>query len=445
MEPVKDQTIIYEEMIINIISEMHNSTLTLKINNQASLIFALQLMNVFSKVEYKDGAFNVVGNTYQQKTNKLLDDLRTFIQNNGNDQRAWQFYNVFANMPDGEHFAIVFHAVDKADRDIIIEDIINLNHPDYELFKQFKEEVMDGVLNNYDLVHYQQGNKQIRIGESVKDKRKCRFCGQSMPVVKFKNDSHTISEGLGNKTIITNDECDTCNGDLGREIEQDLMTYISPLRSLFAVEGKNGKTKVKDDSFALYLSDTGEYRIDLMQKDELEKQHWTFVEKSDDAMKVSFTHPQMVNIQDVYRAVVKYALGVMDAAKLSHFQDTITWVRKKKSASDLPMLCIFLDNDPKNPKKPTITVFTRKSDNKELPYSYEALQVSGVEIFAIIPFCDADDRTFSAEADWTRVMDVLKIYRKMPLLKAVVANDDNPQRITYNFEFKKNKDTQQTK
>ena len=66
--------------------------------------------------------------------------------------------------------------------------------------------------------------------------------------------------------------------------------------------------------------------------------------------------------------------------------------------------------------------------------------MSGVVIFAILPFCDQDDRTFSKKEDWKHTMEVLKIYNKMPFLKSMIPNKDEAERITYNFDFKKRTD-----
>ena len=101
---------------------------------------------------------------------------------------------------------------------------MQLNVPDYEGFRRYRTEVCGILIDNYRMVFYEQKRKQLRIGETDKAKRKCRFCRESMPTVKFDKDAHTISEGLGNKSIITNDECDTCNETLGKDIEQDPVT-----------------------------------------------------------------------------------------------------------------------------------------------------------------------------------------------------------------------------
>ena len=69
-------------------------------------------------------------------------------------------------------------------------------------------------------------------------------------------------------------------------------------------------------------------KFDLFEKVIPEEKYWKF-ERDGDNFKLSFTHPQMVNPQDVYRAVVKYAIGVMDEAQLPYFEGTIKWIRKE--------------------------------------------------------------------------------------------------------------------
>lgn len=414
----------------------HNPSLSIKLDNETATVFALEFINLFSDLIKTEHGIKAQGRTYQRKTPVLMDQLRKFVQGHGNHKELWDFYNVLAELKDGEYFAIVTRTLSTDEYDLIKENVLRLNMPDYETLEQFKKLVCDDLLDNYRLIHYEQERRQVRIGELEKNKRKCRFCGSMMPDVSYAKEAHTISEGLGNKSIITNDECDKCNEDLGREIEQDLITYLSPMRTFMSLRGKNGLVKIKDDSFALYEDSPGQIHIDLFEQEVPELKHWEF-EQNGDNFKWTFTHPQMLNPQDVYRAVVKYAIGVMEDAELPHFQETITWVRKMQSATDLSRLCFYLDNNPKSNEKPCITVFFRKNNDMSLPYCFVELQVSGVVIFGVIPFCDQDDRTFSKDEDWNHLMDVVKIFKQMPALKVIVPNDDTPIRMTYNFEIKK--------
>lgn len=425
------------EMCISIITGgKHNPSLCVKLDSETATIFALEFINLFSDIIKTENGIKAQGRTYQQKSPELMGELRAFIQSHGNRKELWDFYTVLAELKDGEYFAIVTRALNDEEYDAIKDNVMRLNMPDYEGLEQYKKVVCGELLDNYRLIHYEQERRQVRIGEPDKNKRRCRICGESMPTVSYSRDAHTISEGLGNKSIITNDECDKCNEDLGREIEQDLMTYLSPMRTFMSVKGKNGLPKIKDDSFVLYENAPGKIHIDLFEQDEPEMKHWELEQNGDD-FKWTFTHPQMLNPQDVYRAVVKYAIGVMEDAELLYFQDTIAWVRKIKTATDLPRLCFYLDNNPKSDEKPCITVFFRKRDDKSLPYCFVELQVSGVVIFGVIPFCNQDDRTFSKEADWNHLMDVAKIFRQMPLLKVITPNEDAPIRMTYEFVIKK--------
>lgn len=425
------------DMLISIITGgKHNPSLSVRIDSEMATVFALEFINLFSDLIKTENGIKAQGRTYQQKTPELLGELRTFIQGHGGHKELWDFYNVLAELKDGEYFAIVARTLTDVEYEAIKDNVLRLNMPDYEGLKRFKEVVCGELLDNYRIIHFEQDRHQVRVGEPEKDKRKCRYCGEMMPTVSFAKDAHTISEGLGNKSIITNDECDKCNEDLGREIEQDLMTYLSPMRTFMSLRGKKGLVKIKDDSFAMYEDAPGQIHIDLYEQDEPELKHWEFEQNGDD-FKWTFTHPQMLNPQDVYRAVVKYAIGVMENAELSHFKETITWVRKMRTATDLPRLCFYLDNNPKSEEKPCITVFLRMNDDKSLPYCFVELQVSGVVIFGIIPLCDQDDRTYSKEEDWNHFIDVAKIFKQMPVLKVLVPNDDTPIRMTYEFVIKK--------
>ena len=426
------------EICINIVtSGRHNPSLSIKLDSEAAVAFVKGLFCVFGSLEKTiEGSVRAVGRTYQQKTVQLMSDLRTFIQNNGNRKELWDFYNVLSELDEGESFAINTKHLTDSEYDEIKENVLKLNVPDYEGFRRYRTEVCGILIDNYRMVFYEQERKQLRIGETDKAKRKCRFCRESMPTVKFDKDAHTISEGLGNKSIITNDECDTCNETLGKEIEQDLMTYLSPLRTFSSIAGKHGRTKIKDDSFAIYEESPGKIRIDLFDQEIPELKHCTFKEDGEN-FTLSFTHPQKLNPQDVYRAIVKYAIGVMEEVELPYFQDTIDWVNKENTAVDLPKLCFFLDNNPKDDKKPCITVFFRKNSDKTLPYSFIDLKVAGVVVFAVIPFCNQDDRIFSKEEDWKHILEVVKIFEGMPLLKVIIPNEDEEIRMTYNFKIKK--------
>lgn len=57
--------------------------------------------------------------------------------------------------------------------------------------------------------------------------------------------AHAIPEMLGNKSIISFYECDTCNGFFGSGIETDLGNWSKPSRTFSFIRGKNNIPSIK--------------------------------------------------------------------------------------------------------------------------------------------------------------------------------------------------------
>lgn len=98
---------------------------------------------------------------------------------------------------------------------------------------------------NYDII----GQWFVRPGEKVvlgnMQNRICRFCGKQSPEVTFRKVAHAIPELLGNKSIESAYECDTCNQGFGSGIENDLGNWSKPMRTLIRIRGKNGVPTLK--------------------------------------------------------------------------------------------------------------------------------------------------------------------------------------------------------
>ncbi len=174
------------DLIITIISEKHSPTLTVRMDNEESALFALHLINVFAdEVSLEEGLI-MRGRTYQQKTPEFISNLRMFIENHGSKKELWLLYDIMAALSDGEYYAVITQAINEGDLNAIKENLLHLNHPDYDELMKFKAEYCIGVIDNYDVVHYYNGKDLIKIGEADKSKRKCRFCGRMMPEVSYK-------------------------------------------------------------------------------------------------------------------------------------------------------------------------------------------------------------------------------------------------------------------
>ena len=231
------------DFMLTIVSEKNSPTLSVKMDSDAATLFVIRLMDIFAdEVKFENGLV-VKGRTYQQKTPELIVKLREFIQNNGNQQVLWQFYGVLSGLADGEYFAVITQNINEDNLKIIRNDLLHMNHPDYDDLLKFEADFCQGIIDNYDMVHYGNEKQQVKIGEPDKSKRRCRFCGKMMPEVTFGKVAHTISEALGNKSIVTNDECDNCH----YASKTILVQYILNVSARYDCE--NSRIVVTDNSY----------------------------------------------------------------------------------------------------------------------------------------------------------------------------------------------------
>ena len=81
--------------------------------------------------------------------------------------------------------------------------------------------------------------------------KKCRFCKKTKPEASFKRKAHTFPNFMGNKELLSLDECDECNSFFGNTIERDAAEFFLPHRALFGIEGKGGKKQFRTHDRAL--------------------------------------------------------------------------------------------------------------------------------------------------------------------------------------------------
>lgn len=70
----------------------------------------------------------------------------------------------------------------------------------------------------------------------------CRFCERTRPAVKFSKDAHAIPVALGNRYLLTQEECDDCNTN-GSKLETDLSSQMLLTRVMSRIPGRSGGVK----------------------------------------------------------------------------------------------------------------------------------------------------------------------------------------------------------
>lgn len=238
-----------------------------------------------------------------------------------------------------------------------------------------------GWLNLYEMESFDGGRKHY-IGQHDKNRRVCRWCGKKMPEVTFYEKAHAISEALGNKQVILCDECDGCNGQFGRTIENAVIAFLQFDSALFGIHGKNGIPEIKRGEQVL-ISNDGKRNL-----------HFEVLESDArvvDGLPVGITirSPQAIIKQDVYRGLCKYALSCVSQDVFWRYLWLLPWLNKKCDFEKLPLVAMRQMRNVVS--YPLLTTFVRKVEEDDKPSFYCTLS-HGLHEYAFVIPCDEEER-----------------------------------------------------
>ena len=239
--------------------------------------------------------------------------------------------------------------------------------------------------------HFAYGYDGLRtaVGEGDKSKRVCRFCGKKMPVAKFKNVAHAISEGLGNKTLLCNEECDDCNNKLSKT-EGNLMHYLDVRRAMGGILTKtdgtvpsvDGKGFVirgdKDNKAVLYIE-----KESLPKGVDANKPFWMKLETEE-----TVTH------QGIYKSLCKIVVDLLPVSELKHFKETIGWINGYVLDEELPPY--YASYDREQIQQPTVDIYLSNRQNVE-PYCTAVVHILDVLFAFVVPEVDVDKARYKTE------------------------------------------------
>lgn len=236
--------------------------------------------------------------------------------------------------------------------------------------------------NNYDVLAswLVQPGKKIILGK--KEDRKCRFCGKRPPEVSFRKIAHAIPEALGNKSIQSLYECDSCNEAFGNGIENDLGNWSKPVRTFARIRGKRGVPTLKKGGdlpgWRIEYEEAG-FQISAYEDDPIftvdeEKRRITFKLKRDPFTPVA-----------VLKAFMKIGLTLLPEEEVKNFLHLMAWVRNKDHrllfAERSPIICSFIPG-PRPNDRIEVFILRRKPHVNDYPYAYLVLSY-GNEVFQV--------------------------------------------------------------
>lgn len=168
---------------------------------------------------------------------------------------------------------------------------------------------------------------------------RCRYCSEADPA-RFRTVAHAFPEALGNKWVISRDECDHCN-QIFSKYDDAIARAVSPFLTLGGVRGKSNKVR-----------QTGRSEGDgvISRRDGADGQGLNmFATNADPAQHVSMTADGLLRMnmpvagvpfrpRRAYKAVVKMGIALLPEEELDHYTKLRAWLLDADDKIDFPHL-----------------------------------------------------------------------------------------------------------
>ncbi len=237
-------------------------------------------------------------------------------------------------------------------------------------------------LEQYEIANAVQASlsdKKIYIG----DKGECRFCG-TISSRKFRTTAHTIPEALGNKWIISLDECDDCNAAFGR-YDESLVKSIESVLTLGGTKGKRNKIRQSgrtgsNSQIRRINGADGKPQLSMMVgghsfSDVIGIDSKTGILTLRAPLPVTPFIPR-----HAYKALVKIGLALLPFEELSKFRKLRNWLQDVNESEHFNFLEVgisfaYIGNAP---PITAATVLRRKPNYNNVPYMMFTLSIGSV-------------------------------------------------------------------
>lgn len=337
--------------------------------------------------------------------------------------QLYQLVQIFQLLDENELFYIFSKSeFDTFDTATILNLTKELGLANNKCFEEMPKEI-EIITNNYNALFFGfNEDKKIKIGKGLKENRICRFCGKKYGETTFNSEAHAISEALGNKKIILNDECDECNKFFDKNIENDFIVFNDFFRAFYGIENKKHKIpNIKNNKFDLL--NKGNNKIFISVKDNFDGNN----------LHLNFGKGKP---QNLYKALCKFVISVIDEKYLSNLQETIQWIMGKREVKKLPK--VIENFNPYNiVKEPNIVVFIRKNNN-DLPFMFSTLFFATIAYTFIIPFSNKDKLDYTIEDNYSKFLKLHSFSENNDTkFRDFSSNEEQEFNININFEPRK--------
>ena len=270
--------------------------------------------------------------------------------------------------------------------------------------------------------------------------RRCRFCGKGAPGVTFGNVAHAIPESIGNRRLISEYECDTCNRFFGSGIENHFGNWSKPLRLLAGRSGKKGIPTLKGGGPSGWRIERTGNRFEIFAGANEDDRPFTASEDHP-VVNLALTRDPYVPVA-VLKTFVKMALSVMPDDEFANFGETRDWLMGAGADDEFIQMpsAEWLITRSTPADSFAIHLLIRSPDAPDhVPYAYLLLSY-GMQRFQVNVPCPSRDVRFTAESPvevasfpWPDAAEDVLYAGEMDLSGTDRVTDDTIN-VTYQFE-----------
>lgn len=275
--------------------------------------------------------------------------------------------------------------------------MINASHINsHYYYPENEKRQADKFFSAYEL-ELEQNCVAVKTG-SFKDRkdRMCRFCHKKSPFVSFHKDAHVISELLGNKTYISDFECDDCNSKFGR-YENELANYLGIVRTVQSVKGKKvPKFKSADQTLDVEstVADEITNQVKFRRYDGLDQ---TFEFDKENNLTIIHYKKASYTPLSVYKALLKMALSVMPSQHLVNYKHALEYLitqNHDENFTGFAILTGYIMPLTFQYPSPTVMLFKKKNQADNLFTHVFVLYALNSIYQIVVPFNILDRRLF---------------------------------------------------
>jgi hypothetical protein len=346
------------------------------------------------------------------------------------DPRIHRFRKFLHDIPVGHYYCLCpVEILDPHVRLYIMDSIKKLNAKhmsideilkDTTLIEQSKE-LFSGV---YDL--YEVSQPDSFMGEPEKSKRTCIYCQNSKKPTSFNSKAHLIPESLGNKKYVQYEECDICNNDFGKGVDDSLATFLNFFRVMFNVKGKDGPLKLEFRNYAT---------IKRVSDDKVEIRFVSGAEAPLDLppQEIPFETLNKIRLQNVYRSLARIGISSLKADERNSYSKTIDWINEKTSRSSLPKVN-YLINPFVSDKGADLILYKRKNEDTRFPSFVVELHIKSLILVYLVQNDDEFER-FTTDAEIEQFWESMSHYSRLGGWNAFDLSEEKPVSVQWNLKL----------